>query len=117
MKPSINYVVTVPLDTDVAFTAPVVRTKILEFKPPDTDAERLVQVNGMVYKAGKPTQGLPGARVVAKEAGMTAETDDDGHYSFSKLSMGKHTFQVLVSGKKVREMSVTIPSRSYDLEV
>jgi hypothetical protein len=117
MKPSVNYVVTVPLDTDVAFTAPVVRTKILEFKPPDTDAERLVQVNGMVYKAGKPTQGLPGARVVAKEAGMTAETDDDGRYSFPKLTTGKHTFQVLVSGKKVREMSVTIPSRSYDLEV
>ena len=117
IKPSINYVVTVPLDPSVAFTAPMVRTKIIEFKPPDTDAERLVQVTGIVHEAGKPTQGLPEAKVVAKEAGMTAMTDEQGHYSFSKLTLGKHTFQILVSGKKVQETSVTIPSANYDLEV
>jgi len=117
IRPAINYVVTVPLDTAVAFTAPMVRTKILEIKPPDTDVERLVQVSGMVYEAGKPTQGIPEAKVVAKEVGMTAVTDEEGYYSFPKLTAGEHTFQVLVSGKKVGETSVTIPSASYDLEV
>lgn len=117
LKPSINYVVTVPLDLDVAFEAPVVRTKTIGFKAPDTEIERLVQVAGMVYEAGKPTQGIPRAKVVAKEARMTAETDDQGRLSFPKLSEGKHTFQVLVSGKKVQETSVTVPSASYDLEV
>ena len=117
MKPSINYVITLPLDTEVAFTAPVVSTKIFEFHPPDTDAERLVQVTGVVREAGKPTHGLPEAKVVAKEAGMTALTDDQGQYSFPKLAMGKHTFQVLVSDKKVGETSVTVPNTSYDLEV
>ena len=117
IKPSINYVVTLPLDTDIAFTAPPVRTKIIEVKPPDADAEYLVQVAGTVCETGKPTQGLPEAEVVAKEAGMTARTDDQGHYSFPKLTPGKHTFQVLVSGKKVKETSVTIPSANYDLEV
>ena len=117
LKPSINYVVTLPLDLDVAFTAPTVRTKTVDFKAPDTDIERLVQVAGMLYEAGKPTQGIPKAKVVAKEARMTAETDDQGHYSFPKLLEGKHTFEVLVSGKKVKEASVTIPSTSYDLEV
>ncbi len=117
LKPSINYVVTLPLDTDIAFTAPVVRTKIIDIKPPDADAERLVQVAGMVHKAGKPTEGIAGARVVAREARMTAETNDQGRYSFPRLSQGQHTFQVLVSGKKVQESSITIPSASYDLEV
>ncbi|HEY79296.1 MAG TPA: DUF4255 domain-containing protein [Dehalococcoidia bacterium] len=117
IKPSINYVVTLPLDTDVEFTAPEVRTKVLEFTPPDTDAERMVQITGMLYKAGKPTQGIPEARVVAKEAGMTATTDEQGRYSFPRLAMGEHTFQVLVSGKKVKETPVTIPSTSYDLEL
>ena len=117
IKPSINYVITVPLDTDIAFTAPMVRTKVLEVKPPEADAEHLVQITGMVYEAGKPTQGIPAAKVVAKEAGMTAMTDDQGSYSFPKITMGEHTFQVLVSGKKVREMPVTIPGTSYDLEV
>ncbi len=117
IKPSINYVVTLPLDTEVAFTAPEVKTKIFEFKPPDTEAERLVQVSGMVYEAGKPTQGIPEAKVVAKEARMTAMTDDQGCYSFPKLTTGEHTFQVLISGKKVWETLVTIPSVNYDLEV
>lgn len=117
IKPSVNYVITLPMDTDIAFTAPEVRTKVIEFKPPDTDAERLVQVIGIVHEAGKPTEVIPEATVVAKEAGMTAMTDEQGYYSFSKLSTGKHTFQVLVSGKKVQEAAVTVPSTSYDLEV
>ena len=116
LKSSINYLVTLPLDLDIAFTAPLVRTKIVEVKPPDSEAERLVQVAGVVHEAGKPTKGVPGAKVVAKEAGMTAETDEKGVYSFPKLPEGKHTFEVLVSGKKVREASVTIPGASYDLE-
>jgi hypothetical protein len=117
IKPSISYVVTIPLDTDMAFTAPVVTTKIIDYKPPDADAERLVQVAGTVYKAGKPTQGIPEAKVVAKEAGMTTVTDEQGRYSFPKITAGKHTFQVLVSGKKAQEASVTVPDASYDLEV
>ena len=86
-------------------------------KAPDTEAERLVQIAGMVHEVGKPTQGVPKATVVAKEARMTAKTDDQGRYSFRKLPEGKHTFQVLVSGKKVQEASVTVPSASYDIEV
>lgn len=117
LKPSINYVVTLPLDPEVAFTAPVVRTKTVEFKAPGAEIERLVQVLGTLHEAGKPTQGIPQARIVAKEARMTAETDDQGRYSFSKLQEGKHTFEILVSGKKVSEASVTVPSVSYDLEV
>ena len=117
IKPAINYVVTVPLDVAMEFTAPMVTAKILDFKPPDTDAERLVQITGVVHKEGKPTQGIYEAKVVAKEAGMTALTDEKGRYYFPKLTAGKHTFQVLIAGKKARETSVSIPSTSYDLEV
>jgi len=117
LKAAISYVVTLPLDLDLAFTAPMVRTKTIGFKAPDTDIERLVQVAGMVHETGKPTQGIPEATVVAREARMTAKTDDQGRYSFPKLPTGKQTFQVLVSGKKAREVAVTIPSASYDLEV
>jgi hypothetical protein len=117
IKPAINYVVTVPLDVAVEFTAPMVREKILGFKPPDADAERLVQITGIVHRAGQPTQGIPEAKVVAKEAGMTAVTDEQGRYYLSKLSAGKHTLEVLITGKKVRETSVSIPGASYDIEV
>jgi hypothetical protein len=117
IKPSINYVVTVPLDLAMAFTAPVVSAKVLGFKPPDTDAERLVQISGRLHEAGKPDRGVPEAKIVAKEAGMTAVTDKDGRYHFNKLAAGEHTLQVLVAGKKAREIPVTVPGSSYDLEV
>jgi hypothetical protein len=117
IKPSIYYVVTVPLDTDIAFTAPVVKTKVLEIKPPDTDTESLIQVIGMVHDAGKPTQGVTEAMVVVKEAGMTAITDNQGIYSFAKLTAGEYTFQVLIPGREAIETSITVPGRTYDLEV
>ena len=117
LKPSIDYIVTLPLDTDMVFTAPIVRTKIVDIKPPDADAERSVQVAGTVHKPGDPTQGIAEATVVAKEAQKTAKTDDKGRYSFTKLPEGEHTFEVLVAGRKVHEALVTIPGTSYDLEV
>jgi hypothetical protein len=117
LKPSINYVVTVPLDLEMAFMAPIVRTKVIDFKPPDTAAERLIQVAGMVYQKGKADKVITKARVVAKEVGMTAETDSLGQYAFAKLPQGKHTFQVIASGKKVWEGPMSIPSPKYDLEV
>ena len=74
LKPSINYVVTLPLDLDMAFTAPLVKTKIVEVKPPDTAAERLVQIAGIVHEADgagavfrlyadEPTVGAPVDRI------------------------------------------------------
>ncbi len=117
IKPSINYVITLPLDTEMAFTAPVVRTKIVKIKPPDADAEQIIQVAGIVYEKGKPAHGISEVKVVATEAGMTAVTNAEGYYSFPKLTAGKHTFKVLVSGKKAKETTVTIPSANYDLEV
>lgn len=117
IKPSVSYVVTLPLDIDIAFTAPPVKTKIIEVKGPETEAEQLIQIAGKVYEAGNPDKGIAKAKVVAKEAGMTAMTDEQGQYSFPKLSTGKHTFQVLVLGKKVQETSVEVPGAGYDLEV
>ena len=79
LKPSLNCVITLPLETDIEFTAPVVRTKIVDFKAPDTSIERLVQIAGVLHETGKPEHGIAGATVVAKEAGMTADTDDQGY--------------------------------------
>jgi hypothetical protein len=117
LKPSINYVVTLPLDIGMEFTAPIVRTKVFGFKPPDAEAERFVAIAGTVHEAGKPAQGVAKAMVVAKEARMTAQTDAQGHYQFTKLPTGKHTFQVIVPGKKAKEAAVTVPGTNYDLEV
>ncbi len=117
IKPSINYIVTMPLDIDLVFTAPEVKTKVLGVKPPDAEPENMLQILGKVLEAGKPDKVIPNARVVAKEVGMSAETDEEGQYTFPRMPAGKHTFQVFVPGKKVKEMLITVPSKKYDLEV
>jgi hypothetical protein len=117
IKASINYVVTLPLDTDLGFTAPMVKTKIIEVKPPDTDIERIVQIAGMIHRTGKPTNGMREVKVLAKETGMTAAVDAEGAYTFPNIQTGKHTFQVIVAGKVLKEIVVTVPSDNYDLEI
>ena len=117
IKPSIYYVVTLPLDTDMSFTAPMVRTKKLDIKPPDTEAESLIQITGRVYETGNPAQGLNDVRIIAKEARMTALTDSNGYYFFPKLDAGKYTFQVMIPGKETVEATVNIPGDNYDLAV
>jgi len=119
IKASINYVVTLPLDTELAFTAPLVRTKIIDVKPTnaDTATERTVQVAGMIHKAGKPEESVREAMVLAKEAGMTAVINDKGYYTFPNIQPGKHTFQVVVGGIKIKDVAVIIPSNNYDLEI
>ncbi|OGN87545.1 MAG: hypothetical protein A2158_07290 [Chloroflexi bacterium RBG_13_46_14] len=117
IKASINYVVTVPLDTEKAFTAPTVKTKIIEVKPPETDTERIIQIGGLVQEGGKPVKGLSDAKVLAKEAGMTARIDAEGYYTFPNIKVGKQTFKIIAAGKELKETVVTIPSDNYDLEI
>ena len=114
IKPFINYVVTLPMDLSIAFTSSVARTTVLGVKPPHGDSEQLIQISGIVHVAGEPTQG---ATVLAKEAGMTATTDIGGKYIFSRIPPGRHTFQVFVGGKKLKESKVTVPGQDYNLEV
>lgn len=118
LKASINYIITVPLDLDMQFTAPVVSTRVLGVRDkakPETE-ERL-QVKGMVHEKGKPDHGIAQATLVIKEIGRTAKTDEEGRYAFSKLSRGRYTVRVQAPDRKERETALTVPSKSYDIEL
>lgn len=117
IKASINYVVTLPLDKEMVFTAPTVKTKIIEVKPPETDTEHIIQIGGVVQKTGEPVRDLSDAKVLAKEVGMTARIDAEGYYTFPNIKIGEHTFKIIAAGKEIKEMVVTIPNDSYDLEI
>ncbi len=117
IKPSVNYVVTLPLDLSIAFTSTVARTATLGVKPKDGEAEQLIQISGIVHAAGEPAKYITGATVLAKEAGMTAVSDAEGKYVFSRIPPGKHTFQVSQDGKKQKEFKVTVPGKDYNLEI
>ena len=118
LKASINYIITVPLDIDMQFTAPVVSTRVLGVREKEqAEVEERLQVRGMLYEKGKPEQGVAQATLVIKELGRTAETDEQGRYAFSKLSKGRYTVRIQAPQRKEREMVLTIPSKSYDIEL
>jgi len=118
LKPAINYVVNMPLDLDVAFTAPMVSTRVLAVRGEGEMApdERL-EITGKVYEKGKPDQVIAGVTLFIKEARRTAKTDEQGRFVFRKLSQGSYTLQVRAPDREEREMVFSIPSRSYDLEL
>ena len=117
IKPSFNYVVTLPMDLDIAFTVPITKTRTLSVKRPDTEAERFTGIGGIVHLKGKPDSVISKATIVAKETNLTCQTNDDGQYLFLHIPEGKQTLQVLIPDKPTRTFEITIPSPSYDLEI
>jgi hypothetical protein len=117
IRPSFNYVATLPMDLDIAFTSTIVNTRSFSVKPPDTEAEQMIGITGIVHLKGKPDQAVPEAIVVAKEAGMTASTNAQGQYAFSRIPAGKQTIQIIIAGKQMKELKINVPSSNYDLEI
>jgi hypothetical protein len=118
LKPYIDYVVTLPVDLDIALTAPVVSTKIIEVKETGKEkVEEIVQIGGIVHEKGKPEASIINARVVVKESGMTAKTDGEGHYYFAKLEKGEYTLQVSAPGWTAKEIRMVVPSDDYNIEL
>lgn len=118
LKPSINYVVTLPMDLDMALSAPEVKTKVFKFRGGNGDSpEEMVQISGIVHRKGKPDQAVPDATVLVKELQMTANTDENGKYAFRKLVLGSYTFEISPPGEEKRQVAVKVPSTSYDIEL
>ena len=118
LKASVSYIVTVPLDIGMQFTAPVVTTRVLEARHKEqAEREERLQVKGMLHEKGKPDRSIAHATLLIKELGRTAETDEQGRYAFSKLSKGRYTVRVQAPDRKEREMVFTVPSKSYDIEL
>ncbi len=118
LKPSINYVVTVPVDTDVSVTAPEVKTKAFKFG--DTSggaAEENLQISGVVRRKDGSTGKLAGISVLVKELQMVASTDEAGNFSFRKMSAGSYTLEVSGAGTPAKQVSMTVPSPNYDIEL
>jgi len=119
LKPSINYVVTIPVDLTIALTAPEVRTKVFRFSDiKGKEMGDVVQIDGTIRRKGKANQPIPDATVLIKELNLAAKTNEEGRYAFFNLNLGSYTFEVLMPGEKEGpRVKVTIPSSDYDIEV
>jgi hypothetical protein len=117
IKPSFNFVVTLPMDLDIAFTSTIVNTRSFAVHTPDSGTEQMIGITGVVHLKGKPDQVVAEAIVVAKEAGMTAVANSRGQYAFSRIPAGKQTILVIMPDKQTKELKIEVPSSDYDLAI
>jgi hypothetical protein len=118
LKPSLNYIVTMPINLDISITAPIVTTKTIEVKDKEKgDLEEIIEIGGRISRKTKPEEGIRGASVKIKNSGYSAITDVKGQYKLIKVKRGTYTFEVTVPGKPARNFELTIPSDNYNIEL
>jgi len=127
LRPSIDYVVTVAMDRDVAFTGPLVLTKRIRVGqreapyPVEIFDQEILQVAGMVRAKDDPQRAIAGAVVRLADLGLEAETDAYGRYRFANVPAGEHAIEIVVDGR-TEQAHINVPPRDrtapyLDLEV
>jgi len=116
LKPSLHYVVTLPLDLAQVVTGPVVRSKRIRLEQGlagEGPFEEILQVGGTVRDSeGRP---MAGATIRVQERGIMSTTDEDGRYTFPNLPEGTYTFVVTPPEGKPKAHEVAVLSQDYDL--
>jgi hypothetical protein len=121
IKPSINLIVTVPLDPDMFANLPLVLTRRIKMRPTLAEAETYelnpVQFGGWVYTpgdGGKTRTPVADAQVTIVERGLTTQTDEAGRFKFDRVARGHYTLRA-ISGSKQIDRAVDLPGEDYDL--
>lgn len=119
LKPSVNYVVTVPLDREVELKLPVVVTKRLKVgqlgKPELRD--ELFRVGGRVYRRGQPEKGVGGAQVMIKEYGLVVTADEMGYFKFPAIPPGEFTLSVVTEEGKEVKKKANLPEEAINIPI
>ncbi len=114
-RPSLLYVVTVPVDLDIVIDTPLVLTRTLRVRQrtdADTSAE-FIRIGGAVRdQTGAPLSGV----TVAIEGGaIESVTNSEGRYALSHVPAGEVTLRVVRPDGRVHITTFATPSDSYDI--
>ena len=115
-RPSLLYVVTVPIDLDIVIEAPLVFTRTARYVDTDRDA----RVDSMIHIGGtlRDTSGKPivGARVAIEgRASAPARTDANGRFVLVRVPEGTLPLRVSRNGEPPKSLTLTVPSDEYEL--
>ena len=122
VKPSINLIVTLPLDPDLFRDIPLVLTKRIITYPGVTGTETgnelpTVQLGGWVkIGSGKDASTVASASVRIMERGLETQTDEHGRFKFDQVPRGSYTLRATSEGGQT-ERKIDVPSNDYDLTI
>jgi len=116
---NVNVTISIPaLDDQTDF---LVKNKFTNVAPgnvaggPVPDEENLIAIGGRVLRA--PGSGIEGALVELTDAGLSATTDSDGRFGFTRVPAGARTFRVVAVGFASVARSIVVPGRPEDYEI
>lgn len=115
LKPSINVVVTLPLDPNLSFTAPLVLTKRLSVRHGAALLSELTQIAGTVRR-NPDEMAAAGVTVRLTDLGDVQTTDDAGRFSFPRVPHGRYTLQVN-DGPRQHVRQIAVPGNDYDINI
>ena len=117
-RPALIYVVTTPVDLDIAIQAPLVLTRTARYTRMLSD-EREFDGRALIGGVVRDRHGarLAGATVsVEGRAAPDVTTNSDGEFRLASLSVGALTLRVAhASAKTPKLVKIQIPSDSYDI--
>ena len=125
MRPSIGCLLTIALNPYKAIETPVVRTAEMRFGQSDfpptgtlnaTDGTgRFMWITGQVK--GKKGKGLNNIQMTLVERDISVPIQAEGQFIIGVLPSGVYTLEVSADGVKPGRYTITVPSKSYDIQI
>jgi hypothetical protein len=117
LKPSLNYVVTVPLAAEPGPLTPLVLGAEVRTsqRSPDEPPPGTADVVGHVRDSGG--RGVAAARLLFIGTNQAVTTDRDGRFAVRAVPLGRHVVAVAPPGALPREHELVVPAESYDLRL
>jgi hypothetical protein len=121
IKPSINFVATLPLDPSLAWELPLVLTRRVKVYPGISNVVGFelppIQFGGWVLSRtgdGGRLTSVPNANVEIVGRGITTTSDEVGRFRFDAIPHGKYTLRA-TADEGTGEREIELPGEEYDL--
>jgi hypothetical protein len=118
-RPSLLYVVTVPVDLDITISAPLVLTRTARYArttDPTRPLEAYTHIGGRVRD--RKGQHIGGVQVTLEGSAREAVlTDSSGQFTLVEVPSGPLTLRVTPPGGQSRLVKIAVPAPSYDVVV
>lgn len=108
------YILTVPLDLEITFSAPLVLTRTTRFLRPAGGAPDTFQTIGGYVRdsVGQPVGGIT---LVVEGSATTSVSGPDGTWRLPNVMDGATRLQVSLPDGQTRLVKIEVPSASYDI--